>query len=110
MTSVKFSQNNFTAPSQSFIKWPVCDSELLTVQVDGDFSGLELIIEGKNAFDSPNSYPVIGYNLSDFTSISSITTAGIYQFPIVGLYSVLLNLNAISSGEVSIAVRMCREE
>lgn len=83
--------------------------EILTLQVDGTATGLVLTVEGISNPNSINSYSLMGYNLSTFTTVAAVGTNGLYQFSIAGLYQVKINISAISSGKVSVFARISKE-
>ena len=87
----------------------VAQGEILTLQVDGTFTGLSLVIRGINNPTSDTSYSLMGYDLSTFTTVASIGANGLYQFSVVGLFQVQINISSISSGSVNVFARISKE-
>lgn len=86
----------------------VAQGEVLTLQIDGEFTGLSLAVQGVNNPTSDDSYSLMGYNLTTFGTTSVIEGNGLYQFPVGGLYQIQVNITNISSGTVSVFARISK--
>lgn len=79
--------------------------ESVTVQVDGTGTGISLQLVGCADLKSNEYYVITGFD-SGFKTIDTITTNGLYTFPVDGLGRFKLNLSAINEGSVTVFCRM----
>lgn len=92
-----FEDVNTSKTSKIFVN-PLAD--VLDLQVQGEFSAVELVIEGRLNKDS-EWVSLAGINLSDFSiAANGLTKKGIYEFSVIGVREVrarVSNLNGTIS-------------
>lgn len=82
-------------------------SDSLYVEVDGDFTSLEIEVKGVVDHDQENYVNIGGTNISTFDFVSTIKSKGIFLFPIEGLGRFKFNLKTIT-GTVTVFCRMIK--
>lgn len=76
-------------------------ADTLTLDVNGDASGIKMVVEGKTDINSEQWIIVSGINLSNYDLVSEITNNGLYLYPMSGLSSIRVKLNNILTGQVN---------
>ena len=97
-----------TAPftSQTFFN-PL--SDVLTLQIDGSFTNSLIKIEGRSE-SSKNWVSLAGINLTNFSvAKNGIKSAGLYEFGIIGIREIRVNIEEIS-GSVTISGQLINAE
>ena len=76
--------------------------DLLLVQVEGTFSGLNLILEGRVESDGGPWEPISGWSAGEADRLTEqISAKGIYEFTIAGIVEIRLRIVSISGGHVT---------
>lgn len=83
--------------------------EVATVQVSGGATGISLSLLGQSDFRSTDWFPVSAIKLEGLDLVDTITSDGIYQFPIDGIGRFKFNLSAIGGGSVSVFCKVTKE-
>ena len=83
--------NEFTIPSNGLT---------FTFEVSGTFTGVDLKLQGKVDRDSEQWTTISVVDILTSSSISSITTTGLYKVGVGGLYSIRMSLDNIDSGSI----------
>lgn len=87
----------------------VGQGDLLTVEVSGTASSMDLVVEGCADLNSSNYTLISGINLQDLSTIDSISANGLYQFSVSGLGRLVLNLTSVSGGPITVFSRISKE-
>lgn len=84
-------------------------SDILIVQIDGTFTDSLIKIEGRS--NNVSSWvPLAGINLSNFSvAKNGITQAGMYEFGVIGIREIRLNLEQIN-GDVTVTGQLINAE
>lgn len=82
--------------------------DTLTLQVMGSASTVSLRVYGVTDFMSKEWQLLNCINMTTLEVGTSITTKGIYVFPIEGLSNIKFDLHSVSGGEVSVFCRITK--
>lgn len=84
-------------------------SDVLEVQVDGDFTGL-IKVEGRLRHHG-TWVSLAGINLSNFTSVSEgIDAPGLYEFSVIGIREIRVNVETLAGGAISVYGQLISSE
>ena len=100
--------NNQTAPFISNVYFNPL-SDVLSIQVDGDFSEAIIKLEGRS--NNTNLWvSLAGINLSDFSvAKKGISQPGLYEFGVIGIREFRINVEQIN-GSVTISGQLINAE
>lgn len=79
--------------------------DTLTVQLEGNFTGVEARVLGCSDLESNEFHPITGFD-SLFNLVDAMKTSGIYTFPIDGMGKFKVDLSAINGGSMSAFCRV----
>lgn len=99
--------NNITAPTEGPVTINT-QGETVTVQVSGDGAGMDIAVLAQSDYQSKDWFTLMGFNLSTFESVDTITANGMYQFPIDGVGRFKIKVNAISGGAVTVFCKITK--
>lgn len=78
-------------------------SDVLSLQIDGDFASGTFFIEGRNRIHG-EWYPLAAVDLSNFTLYrNGLTSPGLYEFGVVSIREIRARIEEISGGAVTIS-------
>lgn len=84
-------------------------SDILSIQVDGDFSDALIKLEGRSNGSNP-WVSLAGINLSDFSvAKKGISKPGLYEFGVIGIREFRVNIEQIN-GSVTISGQLINAE
>lgn len=83
-------------------------SEIIAVEISGDFSDGVFVFEGKTNLNSSEYTPLAAVNLTDFSVSSTVSKKGIYEIGIEGVQVFRVRIESISGGAATIFGRVLK--
>ena len=105
VTNKHYAVKDISAPQESKESYNT-QSEVLTVQVEGNATAVEIEVLGASDLQAEEFYPLMGFDLTTLGSSNTIEATGLYQFGIDGIAKYKFNITSVSGGTISI---FCRE-
>lgn len=83
-------------------------SEIIAVEISGDFTEGRFVFEGKTNLNTVNYTPLAAINLTDFSVASEVSNKGIYEIGIEGVQVFRVRIESISGGAATIFGRVLK--